>query len=218
MELKNIRGLGEKNEKLLNQLGIFSVEDLLLYYPYRYDFLNPRKILEFDETKIQVINVFIESEPKVSFIRRNFNTLRFRAQIQNKLIQVSIFNRAFLKPNLTIGKEVTLIGKYKEKSNSFVANDIKIPALQVPKIIPIYHLSKGIKKQNFEKWLLESFRLSVSFSESLPSCFENLYHFIPKIKALQYLHFPPLIKKLIIGIKSKKPNLCLHLGQYLSVP
>ena len=83
MELKNIRGLGEKNEKLLNQLGIFSVEDLLLYYPYRYDFLNPRKILEFDETKIQVINVFIESEPKVSFIRRNFNTLRFRAQIQN---------------------------------------------------------------------------------------------------------------------------------------
>ena len=137
MELTSIKGLGEKNEKLLHQCNIYCVEDLLHYYPYRYEFLNPSKDLMSDEKEIQVINAMIEGEAKVSYIRRNFNSLRFRVIVQNKVVLVSIFNRAFLKPNLTVGREITLIGKYNAKKNQFVANDIKLNAIKEARITPV---------------------------------------------------------------------------------
>lgn len=190
MELSKVKNLGEKAEASLNQLGIFCVEDLLEYYPYRYDFLNPTPILESDPKKVQVINVVIDSEPRVSFIRRNFNILKFRARFQNQLLQVSIFNRSFLRNNLTIGKTVTLIGKYDEQKNSFVANDIKVQAIFTPQINPIYHLGKGIKNNQLEKWIWASLQPSVVLPERIPLSFQELYGFIPKIEALQYIHFP----------------------------
>lgn len=190
MELSKIKGLGEKTQAILNQLNIFSVEDLLEYYPYRYEFFNPSLILDNDETKIQTVNGVIETEPKVSYIKRNFNSLRFRVCIQNKIVSVSIFNRAFLKPNLVVGKEVTLIGKYNEKKNQFVANDIKLNAMKEPKIIPVYHLVKGLKNSNFEKWMLEAIRLPFQVFDRIPESFQNTYQFLTKTQALQYLHFP----------------------------
>ena len=190
MELHNIKGLGEKAQLSLNQLNIFSIEDLMSHYPYRYEFLNPRSVLLNDEKIVQVVNAVILSEPKVSYIRRNFNTLRFRVQVLNKEVQVSIFNRAFLKSNLTIGKEITLVGKYKEKTNSFVANDIKVKAILIPKITPMYHLTKGLKNSHFEKWIMEASRLSFSVIDKVPLAFQESYQFLSKREALMHLHFP----------------------------
>lgn len=102
MELSQIKGLGEKAKSSLEKMGIFSVENLLETYPYRYEFLKPSNLLEDDETKTQVINIIIDSEPKVSYIRKNFNSMRFRAMVTNHLIWISIFNRAFLRQQLKI--------------------------------------------------------------------------------------------------------------------
>lgn len=190
MELSKVLGIGEKNEKLLHQLGVFSVEDLLEYYPYRYEVLNPSTFLDSDENKIQVINAVVASIPTVSYIRRNFNSLRFTIQVENLLIKVSIFNRAFLKSQLSVGKEITLIGKYDVKKKQFVANDIKTNAIKVPKVTPIYHLCKGLKNINFEKWLVEAIRLPVQVLDKIPNEFQEMYEFISKREALQYLHFP----------------------------
>ena len=44
MDLNNIKGIGEKTQKLFNKIGVFSVEDLLTYYPYRYIFYNIHNI------------------------------------------------------------------------------------------------------------------------------------------------------------------------------
>ncbi len=190
MELSAIKGLGEKNQKLLQQCNIFSVEDLLSYYPYRYDFLNPSSNLLKDEQMIQVVNVFVFSEAKVSYIRRNFNTLRFQAKAQDKMIQVSIFNRAFLKPNLTLGREITIIGKYNEKKNQFVANDIKLNVVKEAKITPVYHLVKGLKNVNLEQYILDALRKPIILFDKIPVSYLEQYQFISKTEALQYLHKP----------------------------
>ncbi len=190
MELSKINGFGESTRKLFSEIGIETVEQFLEYYPYRYEFLSPSPILQHDEKVIQVINVVIESDAQVSYIRRNFNRLRFHAKFQNQLLKVSIFNRAFLKPNLKVGKEITLIGKYQEKTNQFIANDIKVNAILIPKIIPIYHLMKGIKNANIEKWMKTAITLPITIYDRIPLAFQELYQFIPKLEALKFLHFP----------------------------
>ncbi|MCI8394092.1 MAG: ATP-dependent DNA helicase RecG [Bacilli bacterium] len=196
MELTQIQSLGSAAEKALNQLNIYRIEDLVEYYPYRYEYLNPSVHLVFDSKIVQVINVVVESEPKIAYIRRNFNTLRFQARFQNQVLQVSIFNRAFLKRNLTLGKEITLIGKYDEKKNQFVASDLKVTSIHVPKITPIYHLSRGIKNGQLEKWILASMKLNWNVVDHIPSSYVDLYHFISKKEAIQLLHFPTEIELL----------------------
>ena len=54
------------------------------------------------------------------------NRLSFKFNTSNNLVNVVIFNRAFLKPNLLIGKYITVIGKYDTKSNTINAADIKL--------------------------------------------------------------------------------------------
>ncbi len=196
MELSKLTNFGETAQKIFKEIGIITVEQLLEYFPYRYEFLNPSSILLSDEKLVQVINVTMESEAQVSYIRRNFNSLRFKARFQNQLLKVSIFNRAFLKPNLKIGKEITLIGKYQEKTNQFIANDIKVNAIQIPKIIPVYHLMKGIKNVKIEKWMKEAMSFPISIVDRIPLAFQELYHFIPKLEALQYLHFPKSVEEI----------------------
>lgn len=193
MELSKIKGIGDKSVLQLNQLGIYSVEDLLEYYPYRYEFLKPSDVLE-DSSETQVINVVVESEPKVSYIRRNFNSLRFRVRYQDLLIMVSIFNRAFLKPNLQVGKEITLIGKYDAKKNQFIANDIKLIAILEPKITPIYHLSKGLKQNQLYNWMLQAIRLPVSQVQKIPYRLEEEYQMLNKEEALHFIHFPKSVE------------------------
>ena len=97
MELHDIKGVGPKMLKQLNELGIYSVEDLLSYYPYRYDYFEPTILDDTYEDKRVCISAVIDATPTVQFIRKNFNKLQFRVIHNNKSMYVVIFNRAFLK-------------------------------------------------------------------------------------------------------------------------
>ncbi len=190
MELSMIKGLGEKTVKLLNQCGIYRAEDLLTYYPYRYEVFNPTDVLTLSGEFIQTVNVLVESEPVVSYIRRNFNTLRFRVSALNKVFQVSIFNRAFMKPHIEVGKKITIIGRYDEKKNTFLASDIKLKAITSLQIKPVYHLVRGLKNANFEKWLQEVMKLPMDLDVKIPFEIEKRYHFISQTEAFGAIHFP----------------------------
>ena len=107
-ELTNIKGIGPKTINILNKLGINNINDLVLYYPYRYEIL---KQTTLQEEKI-IISGVIETIPTISYFK-NMNRLSFKLNADNKLINIVIFNRAFLKPNLSLGKYITVIGKWK---------------------------------------------------------------------------------------------------------
>ena len=119
MDIKNLHQVGEKTSKILNKLGIFTDDDLINYYPYRYNVYNFSN--ELIDNSTLIINVIIESNPIVSYIKKNFNRLSFRARYIERIFNVVIFNRAYLKTNLTIGKYITIIGKYDFKKNIFTA-------------------------------------------------------------------------------------------------
>ena len=121
-------------------------------------------------------------------MKSKLNVLRFKAIVNNQIINVSIFNRGFLKKNLTIDKEVILIGKYNDKLNSFTASEIKMGRLNNTQIIPLYHNVKGIKNNTLEKYikyLLEN----TTIVDELPSYLKEKYHLCSLQEAYQYIHF-----------------------------
>ena len=190
MELTDIKGVGPKMLDNLRDLNILSIEDLLTFYPYRYDIFEPINLTkDYDGTRI-AINVVITSTPTVFYIKKNFNRLQFACKHNNILIGAVIFNRAFLKQHLTIGKTITLIGKYNLLKNNFVCDDIKLSPLTKKEIIPIYHTKKGIKNNDLRKVIESLINDLAAIPNYIPTYLIEKYNFISKKQALRMIHMP----------------------------
>lgn len=185
MDIKNLHQVGEKTSKILNKLGIFTDDDLINYYPYRYNVYNFSN--ELIDNSLLIINVIIESNPIVSYIKKNFNRLSFRARYNERIFNVVIFNRAYLKTNLTIGKNITIIGKYDFKKNIFTSSDIKFNITN-GQIEPVYHLTKGITNNTVSKLIKDNFN-NIYIKDSLPSNIISKYNLLSKKDALYNIHF-----------------------------
>ena len=185
MDIKNLHQVGEKTSKILNKLGIFTDDDLINYYPYRYNVYNFSN--ELIDNSTLIINVIIESNPIVSYIKKNFNRLSFRARYNERIFNVVIFNRAYLKTNLTIGKNITIIGKYDFKKNIFTSSDIKFNIIN-GQIEPVYHLTKGITNNIVSKLIKDNFN-NIYIKDSLPSNLVSKYNLLSKKDALYNIHF-----------------------------
>ena len=185
MDIKNLHNVGEKTAKLLNKLGIYTDNDLINFYPYKYNIYNFSNFLEENITLI--LRVKIESNPIVFYIKKNFNKLSFRANIDDNIINVIIFNRAFLKQNLIVGKDITIIGKYDFKKNLFTASDIKFNIVN-GQIEPIYHLVKGLTNNIIIK-IIKSNLESINIIDYLPTEYQNKYNLVSKNNAIRDIHF-----------------------------
>ena len=193
INLSEIKGIGPKIVSNLSKLNINNIDDLLTYYPYKYNMLI-KTTLDNTIDNPGLISGVIESEAKVAYIRRNFNSLNFRLICENKIIKVVIFNRAFLKNNLVVGKSISLIGKYNNKTNTFVASDIKFEVIDKPTIESVYHLTSGISSKQLNK-IINSIK-NYSVADYIPKYYVDKYSFVNKDDAIKELHNPNNVKEL----------------------
>ena len=123
--LSEVKGIGPKTELLFNKIGIFTVDDLVTHYPFRYDVLKRSNLDQTNEDEKIIMDGKVESVPLIVRFKGGLNKLNFRLASPNGPVGVSIFNRAFLKPQLTIGTNIIVIGKYDKTKNIISASDIK---------------------------------------------------------------------------------------------
>ena len=202
MELENIPKIGNKTLNDLHKLNIFTINDLINFYPYRYNFYNPTNINNTQDNITITINGIIESTPKIVFIKRNLNYLTFRVISSNKLINVTIFNRAFMKNNLIVGKSICLTGKYNTEKNLFTASNILLKPIMSTIIEPIYHLKGNLKNKNLNNLILDILNKN-EYNNTLPEYIVNKYNLLDEYNSLKEIHNPQNINIL------KKANLTL---------
>ena len=184
-QLYDIKGVGPKSIEILNKLNINNISDLLDYYPYRYEVLKQTSL--YDENVI--ISGIIETYPTVNFFKK-INKLSFKLRINEKLINIVIFNRGFLKSNLLVGKTITVIGKYDEIKNTLTASDIKLFDLKGNTIIePIYHLTKGINNKKINQIINDALD-EENIIDYIPKEYSKKYDYPSKIDALKKIHNP----------------------------
>lgn len=199
-ELLNIKGVGLKTLKILNNLNIFNINDLISYIPYKFNIITKTNL---NEDKA-VVDVKIQSVPVLSYFRRNMNRLSFNALYDNKLIKVTIFNRAFLKEHLSINKTIVIIGKYNRVQNTFLCSDIIFEDFNKPKIVPIYHLTSGINQKKMNILINSALNTKSELEEYIPDDIKEKYSFIDKYELLNIINNPKeeeIIKKAILQLK-----------------
>lgn len=194
--LEDIKGIGPKSLLALKALNLYTKDDVINYFPYRYNVYTPVKLRECSEGDICTITGYVESIPKVFFIRKNLNKLSFAFNTGSELVNVTIFNRAYLKPNIRIKSYISVIGKYNRKSNTFMASDIKLTPITKTVIEPVYHLNQGIKRSNFKKLVDEILDNTVEIKSNVPDYLIEKYNFINKKEAVTNVHKPKDINSL----------------------
>ena len=198
-KLSKVKGIGPKTEPLLNKIGIFTIDDLVTHYPFRYDVLKRSnlKTVTDPEEKI-VIDGKVDSVPLVIRFRGGTNKLNFRLATTDGMVGVSIFGRAFLKNNLNIGENVIVIGKFDASKNTINASDIKFGVLgNQERIESVYHTTSGLS----QKVLSNAINYSITtygkdIDDSIPDYLIDKYNFLNKKTALNIVHNPPNYDKL----------------------
>ena len=198
INLKDVKGIGPKTTSLLNKLNIFTIDDLVEHYPFRYEVLKRSDLSTVGEDDKVILDGKVESIPLVVRFRGGLNKLNFRLATSNGVVGVSIFNRAFLKPNLGIGTNVIVIGKYDKQKNILNASDIRFGSLsKEDKIEPVYHTTSGLTVKNLSGYINNALlKYGNDITDHIPKKYMDLYKFSNKKTALNIVHNPPNFEKL----------------------
>lgn len=198
MALKDIKGVGPRALTLLSKIGINTVDDLVTHYPFRYEFLVRGNLEETNDGDHIIIDGKIESSPILVRFKAGLNKMNFRLVTASGIVGVSIFNRAFLKSQLTVGTTVTVIGKFDKPKNVITASEIKMESLSNKvKIEPVYHLTSGLTNKNMALYInMALLGQSKEIHDSIPLKYQEKYNFSNKRMALNIVHNPPSKEKL----------------------
>ena len=197
-ELKDVRGVGPKSLSLLNKININSIEDLVTHYPFRYDFLERNELSKVEDGEKITIDGKIESMPILMRFKAGLNKMNFRLVTQSGVVGVSIFNRAFLKSQLSVGTGVTVIGKLDKTKNVITASDIKMGILSnKTKIEPVYHCTSGLTNKNLSTYInMALLEFGKDVPDFIPDEYINRYNFLNKKTSLNVIHNPSTSEKL----------------------
>lgn len=191
MKLDSIKGIGPKTISLLNRLNINSLEDMVSYYPYRFDVIEKTNINESNQDDKVIIDGIVQNEPLVYFFSKKMNKMSFQMDTGERILNITIFNRAFFKSNLHVGTKVTIIGKYDKKHSSVVASEIRLGLLPPqPVIEPVYHVTSGISSNQLHKWIKLSLESLEEVNEYVPSYLQQRYKLQDKKSSILEVHNP----------------------------
>ena len=195
MTLENIKGLGPKNLQLINKLGIYTIDDLINFYPFRYDVIERSNVDELNDGDKIIIDGIIESVPSIFYFGKRRDKMSFKLNTGENIFRVDIYNRGFLKSKLKIGTNITVIGKLDKKHNLIIVSDISFGAILKTKIEPVYHTTYGIGITTIKKYI-NSIIDNYHTKSLLPDYLIDKYKLMDKDEAIKIVHNPTKLNEL----------------------
>ena len=191
LELENIEGIGPKTKELLNKIKIYDGNDLVYYYPYRYDIIKRSDISNLNDGDKIIIDGVIEGQPTVIFISKSLKKMIFRISTKTMVLNVTIYNKNYIYQDLKSGKEITIIGKYNKLKNTIIASDIRFGLLPPSaKIEPIYYTTEGLSVKQISKLINSALSLDYEVKSLIPRYLEEKYNLVDKKTAVKNVHIP----------------------------
>ena len=195
MDLNNLKGIGEKTEKLFYKAGIEKVNDLLRYYPRYYDvFEEPVLIRDLECDRTQAIKGTVVREVSVKRVRNLQVVTGYLRDERGDAIKATWFNSPYLKGKLTIGSTFIFRGFVKENYSNFSIEQPKIFGIaeynkKKGEMQPVYPLVSGLTNNMVQKAVKQAIKL-VETEEFLPEKIRNKYGLEGLQQAIEHIHYP----------------------------
>lgn len=205
-QLRELKGVGEKTEKLFQKIGICDTDDLLRYYPRNYDaYEEPVEIAELKEGEVKAICGTVTSAVYVNQVR-NLQIVTVTAADKSGKVSLVWFNVPYLRSTLKKGSCFIFRGKMMKKQGKLQMEhpEIFTPAAYgevLHSLQPIYSLTAGLSNKTIVKLIRQVLSEQELHMEYLPDEFRERYHLSDYNYALRSIHFPENMQELLIARK-----------------
>lgn len=204
--LRELKGVGEKTEKLFQKIGITTAEELLRYYPRTYDiYEEPVEIASAEEDKTVSIRATIATGIYINQIR-NLQVLTTTVADASGRLPVAWFNAPYLRGTLKKGGVFILRGKIIRKKGrpQMEHPEIFTPAAYeeiIHSMQPVYGLTKGLSNKMITKLVHQILDTRPLHGEYLPEEIRERYQLADANYAIRTIHFPKNMQELLTARK-----------------
>ena len=194
-QVQFVKGVGPNRVKLLNKLNIYTLRDLITYFPRNHEDRSiAKKIAECADGETVLIKA--TALTKITEIRaRRLSIYRLVVNDESSSCVITWFNQKYLKDKFKVGETYTFFGKIENKGGTF---EMKSPVFDedgvdknTGKIVPIYPLTSRLS-QNVLRKIIESGIDEVygNLEESIPDYILQKYRLLGINEAYKNIHFP----------------------------
>lgn len=204
--LRELKGVGEKTEKLFQKIGITTAEELLRYYPRTYDiYEEPVEVASAEEDKTVSIRATIATSIYINQIR-NLQVLTTTVADASGRLPVAWFNAPYLRGTLKKGSVFILRGKIIRKKGrpQMEHPEIFTPAAYeeiIHSMQPVYGLTKGLSNKMITKLVHQILDTRPLHGEYLPEEIRERYQLADANYAIRTIHFPKNMQELLTARK-----------------
>ncbi len=204
MDIRQVKGIGEKTEKLFNKLGVDTTEQLLEYYPRNYDeYKLPITVKELDNEVVAAFSCMIVTAPVIKRVK-NLSILIINARDDGgSVITLKWYNMPFLRGKFKIGMHLVFRGKVSKNTYKGRGSNEGEVILEQPEyfflgdyekkmgeMTPIYRLTEGLSNKLVTKSVRQVLDNENSVHEFMPEYIINRFSLMNHDEAIRKIHFP----------------------------
>ena len=188
--LSVLPGVGPKSAEKFAKLGIETLQDLLLYFPFRYEDFQSKQVLDLEDGEKAVISGIVATPANVQYYGFKRNRLRFSIKQGEVILAVNFFNQPYLADKVEVGANIAIFGKWDKAKASLTG--MKLLAQVEDDLQPVYRVAQGISQTSLIKLIKTAFDqgLDLLIEENLPQVLLERYHLLSRAEAVRAMHFP----------------------------
>ncbi|RJW41072.1 ATP-dependent DNA helicase RecG [Clostridiales bacterium TF09-2AC] len=191
----SLKGIGEKTGKLFEKLGVFSIDDLLSYYPRAYDtYEAPVSIGQLkDQTVMAVESVLLKGADLVRLNHIQIVSVQLK-DITGSL-QVSWYNMPYMRANLKSGETYVFRGRVVRKRGRLVMEQPEVFTPEAYEAVahsmqPVYGQTRGLSNKTIVKAQQQALEVRRLEREYMPAGLRRKYELAEINYAMEHIHFP----------------------------
>ena len=197
-DVRYIKGIGEKKAHALNKLGVFSLYDLISYFPRKYEDRSrycPIALTTPDEPVC--IRAIVADTPRLVRIRRGMELVKFRAVDESGSVDITYFNQNYVKDQFQLGESYIFFGKIEIKgSHRSMVNPVHEKEGTengiTGRIIPVYRICSGLNQRSMLQAVRQGLDTCAGLvPDVLPENVRRRCRLVQARYAYENIHFPP---------------------------
>ncbi|RLQ95779.1 ATP-dependent DNA helicase RecG [Falsibacillus albus] len=187
-----LKGIGQETEESLAAMGIFTIQDLLDYFPYRYEDYRLKDLADAQHEERVTVEGKVHSEPSLMYFGRKKSRLTVRILAGRYLIKVVFFNQPYLKSKMEINETVTISGKWDQHRQTITALEFHNgPHIKKTDFEPVYSTKGSISVKALRKFIgLALKEFGHEIRENIPESLKSMYKLQDRLLAMKSMHFP----------------------------
>lgn len=185
-----LSGVGPKRVTALKELAIENINDLLTYFPFRYEDLQAKDPSELTDQAKVTLKGTVAAEPVVTRFGRKKSRLNFRLLLDDhQIIPVTFFNQPWLRDQMEVGHDLVVYGRFDAKRQSL--SGMKLLSSANGAMGSIYPANKEIRQATIKKLVVAAYdAYAPTIVDLIPEPVRVKYRLLHRQQMIHDMHFP----------------------------